>query len=130
MNDLILSLCDKTVSASHKEARLYVGPTLGQAAEYIRRNISSKITIEALAKDARMSVSSFETKFKKAFGTSVYAYLIEIRLREAMRLLVETNYSVTEIAEHCGYSNMFYFCIAFKKHTRLTPTQFRKENRV
>lgn len=130
LNDLILSLCDKTVSVSKKQTRTYVGPVLGQAAEYIRRNIASKITIETLAKDAGMSVSSFETKFKKAFGTSVYAYLIDVRLREAMRLLVETNYSVTEIAEHCGYNNTFYFCIAFKKHTRLTPTQFRKENRV
>lgn len=130
LNDLILSLCDKTVSTSKMQAKTYTGPILGKAAEYIRRNIASKITIETLAKDVGMSVSSFETKFKKTFGTSVYAYLIEVRFREAMRLLVETNYSVTEIAERCGYSNMFYFCIAFKKRTHLTPTQFRNENRV
>lgn len=130
LNDLILSLCDRTVFASQEGARRYVGPALGEAAEYIRRNISSKITIETLANDAGMSVSSFESKFKRAFGVSVYAYLIEIRIREATRLLVETNYSVAEIAEYCGYSNVFYFCLAFKKRTHLTPTQFRKENRV
>ena len=126
LNDLILSLCEKELPLVREGARQYVGPALGRAAG----NIDSKITIEALAKDAGMSVSSFENKFKRAFGKSVYAYLIEVRMREATRLLVETNYSVTEIAQRCGYSNMFYFCIAFKKRTRLTPTQFRNENRV
>ena len=128
LNDLILSL-----SARQDDAQLGgLGktPVLEKSLGYIHRNISAKITVEDLANDAQMSVSSFSAKFKKATGSSVYDFLIQLRLTEVQRLLAETDYTVTEIAERCGYANTFYLCNAFKKHTGLTPTQFRHKNRT
>ncbi len=127
LNDLILSLSLRYEDAGATTPHM---PLLEKSMGYIRRNIASKILVEDLAKDAKTSVSSFQQKFKKATGCSVYDFLIQQRMQEAQRLLAETDYTVTEIAERCGYANTFYLCNAFKKHTGLTPTQFRHKNRT
>lgn len=54
------------------------------------------------------------------------AYLSQIRLLEAKKLLITTNQLSREIANAIGFSDELYFIRFFKKHTGLTPKQFRK----
>ena len=61
---------------------------------------------------------------------SPYRYFIKLCMEEAQRLLAKTSYTVTEIAMRCGYEKLFYFCNAFKKHSGMTPTEYRKMNLI
>ena len=54
-------------------------------------------------------------------------YLINYRLQEAAKLLASTEKKVTVISKDTGFDSVDYFCKAFKKYYKLTPTEYRKK---
>ena len=66
--------------------------------------------------------------FKKETGLSIHAFVKEIRMKEACRLLVSSSDSITDVAAACGFSDMKTFYALFKKHTGLTPKAYRERN--
>jgi AraC-like DNA-binding protein len=64
--------------------------------------------------------------FKKSTGLAPLQYLIELRLREAGKLLATTSRSVKEIAEILGFSDPYYFSRLFKNKMGLSPLHFRR----
>lgn len=94
--------------------------------DYMHANIDQKITIEGLAKIARMSKSYFIRNFKKETGQSAINYLNQIRLEQVKRLLLEDNKSMTEIAMECGFNSAAYLSSSFYKKFRMTPSDYQK----
>ena len=130
LNDLLLVLFDAPISADEKTAELILPTVLDAPIAFLRANMSKKVNLNEVAQACNLSVSSLESKFRALTGQSLYGYLIRLRMEEGMRLLSETSYSVTQIAERCGYENLFYFCNAFKKYTQMTPSEYRKNNLI
>lgn len=64
--------------------------------------------------------------FKKGMGISFTAYANALKLKEAEKLLLGTDTSVTEIAEHVGFSTVAYFISAFRTRYGITPAKYRK----
>ncbi len=65
--------------------------------------------------------------FKKETGLKFNDFLLKIRIEKAMELLRESDLTLQEIAEKCGYAeNCAYFCVQFKKIQGMTPGEFRK----
>ena len=91
----------------------------------VRRMIStapgSRITLPDMARAAGMSPSSFSARFKKAFGLSPKAYLLQHRMRHAAHLLANRNRTISEIAAEVGYDDLFHFSKTFKKHFGMSP---------
>ena len=77
-----------------------------------------------LAGEYGFSVSRLTRLFKKLYGSSLHAYVIESRLSEAARLIKERNLLICEIAEHAGYAKPSQFSAAFKKHFGILPSDF------
>jgi AraC-like DNA-binding protein len=96
------------------------------AAKYIRINYSQCITLEQISSLSNMSSSHFSRKFKLVTGFGFKEYLCNIRITEAIKLLLETNLSITEIALLCGFSDSNYFGDVFKKLKGISPLQYRK----
>ena len=67
--------------------------------------------------------SYLQTIYKKT-SESLYD-VINARIRMAKEFLLQANYTLTEIAELCGYSNVEHFCRQFKEKTGCTPGEFR-----
>lgn len=65
--------------------------------------------------------------FKKNFGMNFSAYVNQIRLDEAVKLLKYTNKTSGEIANECGFSTIRIFNITFKNHFGITPREYRKK---
>ena len=128
LNDLLLALFGFSVTPVQTDEHNGLPTVLNKPIAFLRENLSQKVTLDQIADACNMSVSSMESKFRAITGKSVYGYMIQLRMEEAMRLLCETSYSITQIAERCGYENLFYFCNAFKKHTKMTPSEYRKSN--
>lgn len=95
------------------------------ALSYIKKNISKPITIQDLAQNSFVSVSTLERHFKKKFGLSPYAYLQKKRLSNARKLLAEGN-SVRIAAERSGFPDCSWFIVMFKKEYGITPHQYKK----
>lgn len=94
---------------------------------YMEQHFSEKIYIHDLAHQINMNEQYFCRFFKKIIGRSPISYLNDLRIRQAARLLRETDHSVMNICLECGFNNLGNFMQIFKKHYNMTPLQFRKQ---
>lgn len=93
---------------------------------YMRENLNSDFTIEDLAKMSLLSRRGYIEHFKEIFGMPPFTYLQELRIHKAADYLRETNYSISFIAQSCGFSDSSHLTRVFKKKMGTTPTEFRK----
>ena len=94
-------------------------------------SIANPIKLEEVAERANMSVNAFCRYFKQRTNKSYFQFLIEIRVEQACTLLTnKVDLSVSEIAELSGFQNLSNFNRRFKKEKGLTPSKFRRENKV
>ncbi|WP_209331726.1 helix-turn-helix domain-containing protein [Lunatimonas salinarum] len=94
--------------------------------QYIRTNLEREISVENLAAMACLSTDHFSRTFKSVFGMCPNEYIIAMRIEKARALLLTTDLSQAEIMEQAGIKNTSYFTRVFKKHTHVTPSEFRK----
>lgn len=92
----------------------------------IHERYAEEITLNEVAQAVHMSYHYFSKQFKIFTGKNFTDYVQELRMKEAIRLLQFSNYSVKEISERVGYQDSNYFSKAFKKYTGYSPTDFRK----
>ena len=97
------------------------------AKEYIEEGFNLPITLEELARRSNMSVTNFRREWKKLYSETPLQYRDAIRLHYAKEYLNSGYYTVTEIAERCGFEDVSYFVRFFKKKTGLTPGAYRKQ---
>lgn len=84
------------------------------------------ITVADLAKSTNVSTRYFTKKFEKVFKISPKQYIIEKKLTKACDMLIEKpDTPLCEIAERCGFCDVYYFSRLFKKHMGMTPTQYK-----
>ncbi len=81
-------------------------------------------SIEELSRKATMSSTKLKKLFKSVFGVPIYEYYQQKRMQRAGELLSTGNYSVKEVSEIIGYSNISNFTAAFKKHMKQEPSKF------
>lgn len=89
-------------------------------------NIGGKISIGNFARSVNLTHNGFIAKFKKETGYRPAEYVAAVRIGRAKELLMNTGMRVGEIAEACGFENMYYFSNSFKRYTGLSPSDFRK----
>ena len=97
---------------------------------YMLEHFSESLSLEALAARAHISPTYFSKCFKKTTGLGYKEYLIYIRMREARRLLTETDLPVHEISLRCGYPNSNYFGDIFSSSVGMPPRQYRNAART
>jgi AraC-like DNA-binding protein len=100
-----------------------------KAVERMRLYFHMPTRVVELAQLSGMSESHFSRQFKAALGTSPIDWLRRERIHQAKRRLIESDDPVKEIARQVGYHDQFFFSKDFKKMTKLTPTQFREQER-
>ena len=102
--------------------------------EYMNQNFQSTITLSEVAKLVNMADVSFSRFFKARTGITFMDSLLEMRLGNASRLLIDTTQSIAEAAYNCGFNNISNFNRLFKKKKGCTPKEFREnysyDNRV
>ncbi len=93
--------------------------------EYIHANYAKPVSIDMLSDYVNLSKYYFIKLFKKKTGLTPHAYLMNYRINEAKRLLVESDSSIEEISELSGFSDPSCFIAAFKKRTGMSPHKYR-----
>jgi YesN/AraC family two-component response regulator len=104
---------------------LLQGELIQNAIKYIEENYSD-ITEESAAEALGVSPSYLSRTFKKGMDKSFTSYVNSVRLREAERMLVASNISITEIGECVGFSTPAYFIATFRSAHGMTPNKYRK----
>lgn len=93
---------------------------------YMQEHLSEEISLSVLSDVFHLNPQYISQLFKNEIGVGFLAYLTNIRIEKAKKLLLSTALSVTEIAEHTGYSDYRVFTKVFKKTEGITPSQFRR----
>lgn len=97
--------------------------------EHINNYYKDEIRLEELAQIIGMTPVALSRFFKLRTGKSISDYIIDIRLGNASRLLVDTSNSIAEICYDCGFNNISNFNRIFKKRKECSPKEFRENYR-
>ena len=108
------------VSAPSKYQNIYA------VADYISEHFDETITLDLLADQFYISKYYLSRTFKEITGYGISEYLNIHRIREAKRLLEETDLSVQQIARKLGYESITYFEKVFKTYMTMSPLKYRK----
>ena len=96
------------------------------AVEYIEANYNKDLNMAVVSNHLSMNYSLFSYSFKQYTGTSFVSFLKDIRIREAKRLLCETDLKIQEISVQVGYENEKHFMKTFRSQCGVSPTEYRK----
>lgn len=106
-------------------------PHLCGIVRYISDNIgNSELSNTEIAENAGISEIYMRKLFSAAYGLSPKQYITELRMEKSRKLLEENQISVSAVATQCGFSSVYHFCRAFKHHSGLTPTEYRRHNTI
>jgi AraC-like DNA-binding protein len=89
------------------------------------KNYTQEIYVHEIASQLHMSVASFSRYFKNHTRKTFSDYVTEIRIGHACRLLMEDNYSISEISYKSGFDNLSNFYRHFKKIIGIIPKDYR-----
>ena len=87
---------------------------------------NSDFGLKHLAKDLSLSSGYLSAKFREIYGQNFQDYMLNLRLQKAKLLLLSSDLKMYEIAASVGFEDPNYFSAAFKKHTSLSPSEFKK----
>lgn len=98
-----------------------------QIACYIAENCCSPISLNSIAEQFYMNKCYLSRIFKEITGFTVNGYLHARRIQKARSLLIQNSMNISEVSEAAGYENLTYFERVFKKHTGMSPLEYRRQ---
>jgi LacI family transcriptional regulator len=100
---------------------------VASALQFIRRQQGCDISVDRVAQEVALSRRSLEKRFRDTIGRTVLEEIQLTRLERAKRLLLETTYPISKVAEIAGFGSAGYFIQFFQKHVGKTPRKYRVE---
>jgi AraC-like DNA-binding protein len=138
MDRLLHLLSILNIMASSNEIRILSNPgatganmkdseRINKIYEYVMSNFTNPIQLQEISGILNMCPSTFCRYFKNRTRKNFTYFLNEIRIGHACKLLIEGDYSITEICFMSGYNNVAFFNRQFKAIKGKTPKEFRQE---
>ena len=93
---------------------------------YLQQNYDKSVPNSQISNEFGYHSYYLNRVFKKHTGTTIHQALVQEKINVAKTLLRNTSLSVNAVAAEVGFSDRTQFCTAFRKHTKYTPTEYRK----
>lgn len=101
-----------------------------QIISYVYENVFNNISIDDIAKCVNLSTRQASRICKRLFGCSLNQLVIQIRLKQICNLLIDSQYSISDIAEMSGFSSPYSFSRHFSRFAGVTPSAYRKNYEI
>lgn len=103
---------------------------LSRAMEYIERNMDNYgYDVDEFVSDMAVGRTILYRKIKDITGMSIKEFILDIRLKRAAQLLVESDLTVSEVSDRTGFANPKYFSVCFKRRFDLSPSEYKKQEK-
>ncbi|MBN1673224.1 MAG: helix-turn-helix transcriptional regulator [Kiritimatiellae bacterium] len=109
-----------------RQGRRSIPSALVAARQYVQTHYLDRLRLVDLARRVAVSRQYLCEGFRQHFGVTPIEYAIRLRMQHAEELLSNADLNVTQVAERCGFSDVYYFSKLFKKRRGLTPSVFRR----
>lgn len=97
--------------------------------KYVNKHFDETVAIEEIESYCRYSRFYISRAFKEITGITIMAYLNNIRIENAKSLLQNSNLSISEIAENCGFVSQSYFGKVFRKSENMSPLEYKNKHK-
>ena len=123
IDNLKISLFQQQTDATpQQEERTIVGLT-----RYLQAHLAEELSLSVLAEQFHLSPQYISQLFKSEIGVNFLAYLTNIRMEQAKKLLLTTSLSIADVAQQSGYGDYRVFTKVFRKSEGITPSQYRQD---
>ena len=128
IRDWFLDHMTSIAGTIHNQAEEKDESTVARACKYIQENFRRELSLDDVSKEVNVSPYYFSKLFKEEIGENFIDYLTALRIGNAKELLRRPVLSVREAGLQSGYADPNYFSRIFKKHTGMTPREYRERN--
>lgn len=97
---------------------------------YIDTRIASRLSVSRIAEQFHLDRAYLSRRFKEVVGVSPQNYIVDMRLREAAKLMTEHSFTPTEAANAVGYTDIYLFSKMFKRHFCVSPREYKQNNKT
>jgi LacI family transcriptional regulator len=101
-------------------------PALTSALKYMVLNLHQQISVPDIAAAAGVGRQTLERRFRKKLDRTINGELVRLRISKMKRLLVKTDYTISEIGELVGFGTTVNMNVMFKKYTGTTPLAYKR----
>ena len=109
-----------------RQDEIYKDPLVAKVARYLWENLGDDITLTGILRKFSVNKNTLNEAFNNEMSMSCMAYLEQLRVNLAKKMLQFSDYSISEISSTCGYKDVSYFSKVFKKHTGQTASEYQK----
>lgn len=125
---LLATECARLAPGRGKHDHRPSSPLIAEAARLLARDLEHPPPVRRLAEAVGLGPTRFHALFKKTYGLTPRDYLGRLRLAESRRRLAESTQDITALAISLGYPSSQHFATTFKKHTGMTPSEYRRRS--
>ena len=93
---------------------------------FLLEHLSEDLSVKRLMNEFQISRNRLYDSANEYLGQGIAEYIKTLRIKEAQRLLKETNFAIHEIADNVGFNDYNYFCRVFKKEVGISAKKYRK----
>jgi len=122
---IVERLLDNKMTSGEKSITHSSNELVESAIHFIKEHYQHNLSLEKVAAAVYLNPVYFSQLFKKVTGTGYKDFVIQFRVDQAKKLLVQSDLKVTDIAEQVGYSDLRHFTQVFRKMVSMTPSEYR-----
>ncbi|MER7577934.1 DNA-binding transcriptional regulator [Streptomyces sp. NPDC126514] len=101
-------------------------PSLAVAMHYIRDHADQALTVESVVSHTPLSRRALEYRFTTLLGRTIHSEILRVRMARVADLLASTGWTLPRIAEHLSFPHSEYMGVTFKRHTGMSPGEYRR----
>jgi len=125
ISQVLLLILAETYDREKNNTTLEQNAHVTNVIRYMQRHLEENLTLEQISKDFELSKSYLHAVFKKYTQHAPMEFYINLKMREACKLLKTTKMYVYEVARRLGYKDQYYFSRIFKKELGISPKEYK-----
>jgi AraC-like DNA-binding protein len=124
---LLLEIVRLSNDGNRPTANATIHPAVARALKILQTRFRENWSLERLAKESGISRARLAQLFRRQVGTSIHKVLNKVRVEQAQLLLKDSDFTISEIAEHCGFATSQHFARIFRQTTGGTAAEYRRD---
>jgi AraC-like DNA-binding protein len=124
---LLLEIVRLSNDGNRQTANATIHPAVARALNRLQTRFRENWSLERLANESGISRARLAQLFRRQVGTSIHKVLNKVRVEQAQLLLKKSDFTINEIAEHCGFATSQHFARIFRQTTGGTATEYRRD---